>query len=243
MRAAVDLHCHILPGIDDGARDIDDAVEMARQADVDGIGAICATPHIRHDHDVRIAELPERLSELRAAIEAAGCATEIVAGGEVAVTALDRLDDAELAAVTLGRSGHWVLLEPAPGPLDGQLDAAVADLRARGFRSVIAHPERHIAPDLITRLRTLVAAGALVQVTAAFLTYDATRLGMLDLARAGVLHVLGSDSHSSRVGRPVALAAALEVLGTVEPVSAHVDWIADTAPRAILSGEEIRPPF
>jgi protein-tyrosine phosphatase len=238
-----DLHCHILPGIDDGARDVDDAVEMARQAQADGIGAICATPHIRHDHDVRIAELAERLSELRAAVEAAGCATEILAGGEVAVTALDRLDDDELAAVTLGRAGRWILLEPAPGPLNDQLRDAVAELRARGYRAVIAHPERHLAPDLIPRLRTLAAAGALVQATAAFLTYDATRPGMLELARAGVLHVLGSDAHSSRAGRPVALSDAVEVLGTIEPVAAHLEWIAHTAPRAIVRGEELTPPF
>lgn len=240
---AVDLHCHILPGIDDGARDIGDAVEMARQAEADGIGAICATPHIRHDHDVRIAELSERLAELRGALEAADCAVEILAGGEVAATALDRLDDDELAAVTLGRSGRWVLLEPAPGPLDDELDHAVADLHARGFRAVIAHPERHLASDLIPRLQSLVASGSLVQATAAFLTFQTTSPGMLELARAGVLHVLGSDSHSSRAGRPVALASALQALRTVKPVADHLDWIAQSAPRAIVRGEEVRPPF
>jgi protein-tyrosine phosphatase len=243
LRAAVDVHCHILPGIDDGARDLGDAVEMARQAQVDGIAAVCATPHIRHDHYVRIAELPERLAELRAAVEAAGCATEILGGGEVAATRLDRLDDDELAAVTLGGSARWILLEPAPGPVDDQLAAAVADLHTRGFSALIAHPERHLSADLIPRLRTLIVKGALVQATAAFLAYKATRPGMLELARAGVLHVLGSDSHSSRRGRPVALTTALEVLESVEPTSEHLDWIARTAPLAIVRGEQIRPPF
>jgi protein-tyrosine phosphatase len=239
----VDVHCHILPGIDDGARDIDDAVEMARQAQADGIAAVCATPHIRYDHDVRIAELPQRLAELRGAVAAAGCSTEILGGGEVAATILEQLDIDELIAVTLGRAGRWVLLEPAPGPLDDELDRAVTDLHSRGFRAVIAHPERHLGPDLISRLRALVDQGCLVQATAAFLTYDATSQGMLELARAGVLHVLGSDSHSSRAGRPVALMAALEVLRTVEPVSTHFDWVAHVAARAIVDGEELMPPF
>jgi protein-tyrosine phosphatase len=243
LSAAVDLHCHILPGLDDGARDVGDAVGMARQAQADGIAAICATPHIRHDHDVRIAELPERIAELRAAVGAAECTTEILGGGEVAASILDRLADDELAAVTLGGSRRWVLLEPAPGPLDDQLEAAVADLHARGFSALIAHPERHLAADLIPRLRTLVAAGALIQATAAYLTYDSTRPGMLDLARAGVVHVLGSDSHSSRAGRPVALAAALELLGSVRPTSAHLDWVTHAAPLAIVHGEDIRPPY
>lgn len=56
----IDLHCHILPALDDGALDLEDAVGMARQAEADGIGIVCATPHIRHDHDVAIAELPQR---------------------------------------------------------------------------------------------------------------------------------------------------------------------------------------
>jgi protein-tyrosine phosphatase len=251
----VDLHCHILPGLDDGARDLDDALAMARQAEADGIAAICATPHIRHDHDVRIAELPSRRAELAAAIAASGCGTRILPGGEVAVSVLDRLDDDELAAVALGpdasppslrRTGRWILLEPTPGPLDDRLERAVSNLRARGFRALVAHPERHAAPDLIDRLARLTAAGAggvLIQVTAAFFTDEAARSGMLALARAGVVHVLGSDAHSSRAGRPVTLSPALSVLRSVEPVGAQLEWIARVAPRAIVAGENVVPPF
>lgn len=239
----VDLHCHVLPGLDDGARDLDDAIGMARQAHADGIGAICATPHIRHDHDVRIPELPGRLEELREAVRTAGCPTRLLPGAEVAATALPGLDDDELAALTLGGGGLWILLEPAPGPLDDRFDTAVRALSERGFRALIAHPERHLADDLPERLAGLVLEGALVQGTAAYLTDEAARSGMLDLARAGLLHVLGSDSHSSRAGRPVALAAAFEALGTVSPSAEHIDWMARTAPLAIVHGEEIRPPF
>ncbi len=242
-RFVVDLHCHVLPGIDDGARDLDDAIAMARQAQNDGIAAICATPHIRSDHDVRITELPARLAQLAAAVAHAGCSTQILSGGEVSVNALANLDDDELTAVTLGGSGRWILLEPATGPLDDRLDAAVDDLRARGFRALIAHPERHPAPDLVQRLRRLAVHGALVQTTAAFLTEASSGPAMAALARAGVLHVLGSDSHSSLAGRPVALSGALDVLGTIDTVAAHLEWIARTAPAAILRGDELTPPF
>ncbi len=241
--AAVDLHCHILPGLDDGARDLDDAVEMAKQAEADGIASVCATPHIRHDHAVAIAELPERRAELSAAVRAAGCAARILPGGEVAVTALDDLADKNLKAVALGESARWILLEPAPGPIDGRLDTAVIALRNRGFRALIAHPERHLAPDLVDRLAGLVDLGALVQVTGAALTDETTRAGMLDLARAGLIHVLGSDAHSSRAGRRVALSRPLEVLGSVDPTRRHLRWIAITAPHAIVLGKELRSPF
>jgi protein-tyrosine phosphatase len=242
-RVAVDLHCHVLPGLDDGARDLADAVAMARQAQADGIDAICATPHIRHDHDVRIAELPARLAELSTAVRQAGCSTRILPGGEIASTALDGLDDRELAAASLGGGGRWILLEPAPGPLNDDLELAVDRLRSRGFRAVIAHPERHLTADLVPRLCRQVANGALVQATAASMTDHSSREGMLALARAGVVHVLGSDAHSSRAGRPVTLAEALQALGAVRPTAAHLDWIGRTAPLAIVAGRELTAPF
>jgi len=241
--AAVDLHCHILPGLDDGARDVDDALAMARAAQADGIAAICATPHIRHDHHVPIAELPARRAELEAAIAQDGCSTRILPGGEVAASAATTLDDHELAAVSLGAAGRWILLEPSPGPLSDALDTVVEELAARGFRALIAHPERHPAPDLVPRLQRLVTRGALVQATAAFLTDETAQPGMTALARAGVVHVLGSDSHSSRAGRPVALTPAFDVLRSLQPTAAHLDWIARAAPIAIVRGEDVRAPF
>ena len=243
VRGTLDLHCHLLPGIDDGARDVADAVAMARQAQADGIEAICATPHIRSDHAVRIEELPARRAELGAALVQAGCDTRVLPGGEVAVDMLDALDDRELVSVTLGGSGRWILLEPTPGPLDERADAAVDDLRARGFRALLAHPERHLATDLVDRLQRLIAKGALVQVTAAYFTEESTKSAMLTLARAGLIHVLGSDAHSARTGRRVELASALEALSATEPAASHLQWVAHDAPWAIVSGKDIVAPF
>jgi protein-tyrosine phosphatase len=240
---AVDLHCHILPGVDDGAADLADAVAMAEQAQTDGIAAVCATPHIRHDHDVRIAELAGRVSELQRSVVASGCATRILPGGEVAASAVARLTDAELDVVSLGGGGRWILLEPSPGPIDGGLTSAVRALGRRGRRAVIAHPERHLAPDLIERLAALTDDGALIQATAAAFTAPETREGMAWLARAGVIHVLGTDAHSSRAGRPVAAREAVTVLGAAEPTASHLRWIARAAPAAIVRGDALRPPF
>jgi protein-tyrosine phosphatase len=243
VRDTIDLHCHLLPGLDDGARDLDDAVAMAGHAEADGIVAICATPHIRSDHAVVIAELPARRDELSAALLESGCATRVLPGGEVAATMLEHLDDRDLEAVSLGGVGRWILLEPPAGPLDSRLETAVEDLHARGFRSLIAHPERHPAPDLIVRLGRLVARGALVQATAAYFTDGHTRPAMVGLARAGVIHVLGSDAHSSRAGRPVALSAALESLRTVQPLASQLEWMGRIAPSAIVDGTDPVSPF
>jgi protein-tyrosine phosphatase len=238
----IDLHCHILPGIDDGASDLDDALAMARQAEADGIEIVCATPHIRHDHDVRIGELEGRCRDLNAALAEAGIRTRVDPAGEVAETIVEHLDADELATVALG-SGIWILLEPAPGPLGDSLAAAVESLARRGFRSLVAHPERHLAADTHERLAALVGAGVLVQATAALLLEEGADQGMLALARRGLIHVLGSDAHSAAAGRPVRLSAGLARLGDVEPVGAHLDWVREEAPRGILAGRAVRPPY
>lgn len=240
---AIDLHCHILPGVDDGAADLSDAATMACQAAADGIAAVCATPHIRSDHDVRITELESRVAELAAHLRSTDCPTRILPGGEVAAGAVARLTDWELSAVSLGGGGRWILLEPSAGALDDRLGEAVEALRRRGRGAVIAHPERHLTHDILERLAALVDAGALVQATAASFTASESREGMLWLARAGLVHVLGSDAHSSRAGRPVAAREALRVLATAEPTASHLEWIARAAPAAIVRGDAIRPPF
>ena len=144
--------------------------------------------------------------------------------------------------MTLG-GGRWVLLEPAPGPLGDSLLRRVEQLAERGHRALIAHPERHLSADMFERMAKLIEAGALVQATADFFLREQMAAGMLALAAAGLIHVLSSDAHSSHGGRPVHLSAALEKLGKVEALMAHLDWIAETAPRAIVTGEPLDPPF
>ena len=239
----IDLQCHILPGIDDGAVELEDSVEMATQGAEDGIEVICATPHIRHDHDVRIAELAWRVDELNAELRLREVPTRVTLGGEVAETILEHVSDDELRRVSLGGGGRWVLLEPAPGPLSDSLLAAVAHLSERGFGSLIAHPERHLAEDLEERLAALIERGALVQATAAYFVAPATAPAMLELAGHGLIHVLSSDAHSALRGRPVRLSEGIAALREIDLLSPHVDWMAGTAPAAIIRGEHVEPPF
>lgn len=238
----IDLHCHILPALDDGALDIDDSVAMARVAAADGIEAVCATPHIRHDHDVRIEEIEPRVGELNARLAEEGVELTVLSGGEVAETAVENLTEEELARVALGR-GRWVLLEPAPGPLSDSLTARVAHLAERGHRALIAHPERHLSADMFERLAALVVEGALVQATADFFLREEMADGMLTMAELGLVHVLSSDAHSSLAGRPLRLGPAVERLRAVEALEPHLEWMVQTAPRAIVTGDPLELPF
>lgn len=240
--AVIDLHCHILPGVDDGALDLADSLAMARQAVNDGIERVCATPHIRHDHDVRIEQVAGRVAELNAALAEEGLPVEVLAGGEVAETAVEDLSDEELALVALG-DGEWILLEPAPGPLGDTLLARVAHLAERGHRTLIAHPERHLSADMYERIAGLIANGALVQATADFFLRERFAAGMRMLAEAGLVHVLASDAHSSHGGRPLHLREAFECLARIEAMSPHLEWMSEVAPRTIAEGGELELPF
>lgn len=237
----IDLHCHILPNLDDGATDLDDSVAMALQAQADGVGTVCATPHVRHDHAVEIASLPERVAAVQAELDRRGIGVRVAVGGEVAQTELDRLSDEELHAVSLGGAGGWILLEPEPGPLTAELELCVERLKARGLRAAIAHPERHADADLELRLELLAAQGCLIQWTAAFVADPSLQEWIARWARMGLIHVLGSDAHSSRFGRPVALADGFAALRETLPAET-VEWMAHEAPAAMLAGEPIEPP-
>jgi len=238
----IDLHCHILPGVDDGSLDLTDSLGMGRQAVNDGIEAICATPHIRHDHDVRIEEIAGRVGALNERLRDEGVPVAVLQGGEVAETAVEGLGEDELGKVALGK-GKWILLEPAPGPLSDSLARRVEHLHERGHRALIAHPERHLSADMYERIAVLVAAGALVQATADFFLRERTADGMLALAKAGLIHVLSSDAHSSHGGRPVHMREAFERLAAIEAVAPYLEWMRDVAPRAIVTGKELSIPF
>jgi protein-tyrosine phosphatase len=239
----IDLHCHILPALDDGALDLGDSVGMARQAEDDGIDTICATPHIRADHRVVAGELAGRVDAVNRELERRRLAVRVTGGGEVSESSLDSLDDAELAAVSLGGGGRWVLVEPAPGPLGHSFSAAVDGLLKRGYRAVVAHPERHFGGDTEELLAGLVEQGALVQITAAFLEQEQGAASALGLASRGLVHLLGSDAHSSHGGRPVRLSRAFAALWEVEALRDRVDWMRREAPEAILRGEDVEPPY
>ncbi len=238
----IDLHCHILPGVDDGALDVADSLGLARQAVGDGIEAVCATPHIRHDHDVRIDEVSRRVEALNARLAEEGLPLTVLSGGEVAETAVEGLSEEELGRVALG-DGRWILLEPAPGPLSDSLQERVDHLAERGRRALIAHPERHLSADMHERIAALIAAGALVQATADFFLREPSAAGMRALAEAGLVHVLSSDAHSSHGGRPLHLAAAFGALAEIEMLVPHLAWMRDTAPRAIVGGDPLERPF
>ena len=244
MSGYVDIHAHILPGLDDGPSTVEDALAMAQAAIDAGTTTLASTPHLRGDFpNVHVRELAERCSALRERVANHGLVLDIVCAAEISLTwALDA-DDEETRLASFGQRGTDLLIETPRSNTIG-LDTLLYQLRARGFRITLGHPERTRAFQLDpSPLYALVEQGVLLQVNADSLLgddrrSDTCRLGV-DLCRAGLVHALASDGHRGESWRPVsrlaaAAAAAAELVG---PDRAR--WMAIDAPAAVVSGEEL----
>jgi protein-tyrosine phosphatase len=239
----IDLHTHILPGIDDGCRTLQESVDLARAAAEGGVRTLAATPHVRFEYPNEPAVMERLVGEVRAAVEEAGIPIEILPGGELALDWLDQLTPEELRRFGLGGNPAVLLLEfPYSGWPRG-LDARVFRLQAEGKTLVLAHPERN--PEVQAdpgSLDELVARGVLVQLTASSLdgrVSSASRKTARALLDRGLAHLLASDMHSPELRR-VGLRAAAEAVG--DPDLAR--WLTKDVPRALVDGQPLpdRPP-
>lgn len=245
MPGLVDIHAHVIPGIDDGPPDLEEAVIMLSEAAASGISAIAATPHIRSDFpDVHLRELAARCQAVREASSAAGVDIELVLGAEVALVSTLDASQEDLTLASYGQRGSDLLIElPFSGAAPG-LASLLYDLRLKGWRITLAHPERNL--DFLrdpSPLVALVDQGILLQVNAEALLRDERKSDSARLCRwlcvEGLSHILASDSHRGLSWRPVtSLAPAAEALEQlVGAQRAH--WMTQTAPRAIIDGAEL----
>jgi protein-tyrosine phosphatase len=240
----IDLHCHILPGIDDGPETIEQAVGLALQLAAAGVRTVAATPHLRADHPaVRPAELAGRCEDLGQGLGAAGIDLGVIAGAEVDIVRALEASDEELRLASYGQRGNDLLVEAPYGPLPTSFEDQIFRLSVRGYRILLAHPERN--PSLRrepARLTELVRRGVLLQVTADALVRRARGSRSRELARSlvadGMAHVLASDAHGCREPDPLTAGLA-EARGLV---GAYADWMVEEAPAAILAGEPLPDP-
>jgi protein-tyrosine phosphatase len=235
----IDLHSHILPGVDDGARTLADSLEIARSAVADGVEVVAATPHVRADYPTEAATMHRLVGELRGALDRERIPLELLPGGELALEAAEALTADELASFTLG-DGRCLLLEFPYGGWPLGLAERVFRFAAQGFTPLLAHPERNrevqAAPE---RLEPLVQSGALVQLTAASLDgrlgrgpqQCARRLLELELA-----HAIASDAHAPSV-RQIGMSAARAEVGD----DALAAWLTEAVPRALLDVQTLPP--
>ncbi len=241
----IDLHCHILPGVDDGAQSLAEAVAMCRLAAAQGCEAMVATPHQRrgiwwNDDRDRLRALARELQE------AVGDGFRVLLGGEVHADAevldeVQRLPDGGILSLAGSR---YLLLELAVHGTPDEAFHLVHETAVAGWRPILAHPELipwlGSDPGLVERL---VRLGATVQVTAMSVTGDFGRRPMLDAHRLledGLVHYVASDSHDT-ARRPPGLRRAYETIAA--------RWSEEMAqrltldhPRAVIEDRPLPPP-
>lgn len=231
----LDLHSHILPGIDDGVRTFAEALELAAAASADGVEAIAATPHVRDDYPTRPETMEHAVQELRRLLDAEGAPVRLLPGGELALEQLTSHSTDELRRFSLGGSGAYLLVEfPYAGwPL--ALEPQVHWLAAAGLTAVLAHPERNESvQERPERLDAVLDLGALVQVTAASVDGRLGRRSQkagLRLIREGRAHMIASDAHGPGV-RQVGMSAAARAVGD----DALAAWLTREVPAAVVAG-------
>lgn len=195
----VDLHSHILPGLDDGARTMEDTRRFARRLDAEGVRDVACTSHIKRAHFPRVdlTELFERRAEAQRVLDADGLDVHLHSGGELADEDALELAEHELELIAQGPAhARWLLLECPFAGFDHVFDAAVARLTDLGYGLLLAHPER--AAGSLDRLEPHVANGALLQVNVSSLTGDhgpVARDRAARLVHQGRAFCLASDSH------------------------------------------------
>jgi protein-tyrosine phosphatase len=236
----IDLHTHILPGVDDGARTLDDALDMARAFVAEGITTVAATPHVRDDYPTSAEVMLRAVDGLRHALHEEGIPLTVLPGAELAVDRLPRLNDSELRRLTLAGSERYLLVETPYYGWPPELPEQLLELRIAGFIPVLAHPERNAevqaAPSLLS---PLVHGGMLVQITAASIDGRLglpPRLTALRLLASGLAHMLASDAHLPEV-RAAGMLSAADSLDD----AALAAWLAEDVPRAVVEGRGVPP--
>jgi protein-tyrosine phosphatase len=241
----IDIHAHILPGVDDGAKNWGQSLKMARIAVQDGIRIMAATPHLFkgrtcdlsqiNDKDIilqRVAQLRQKLSEEQIPLEIIpGC--DFPLGFE----SLKLLDDGR--ALTLNDANRYLLLELPDTSLPPALEEICFHLQSKGITPIITHPERHmIIQEMPQKLKRLIDLGCLVQMTGNSLTgWFGRRVKKISrqLLKLGYVHLLATDAHDPKERPPLLSQAVMELSRLVGENCAQA--MVNDIPGKIIAGE------
>ncbi|MFQ6133223.1 MAG: tyrosine-protein phosphatase [Armatimonadota bacterium] len=236
----IDLHAHILPGLDDGAQTLEESVAMAELAVADGITAMVAAPHVYPGmYDATPEQIRAALDELQQLVEAAQLPLRLLPGAEVMVD--ERLPQRwrQREVMSLADRGEYLLVEFPATAVPMCAEQVLFELQTLGVRPIIAHPEKNgevqHEPQLVA---SLARRGSLVQLDADSVGGDAprrTRRCADRLLSEGVVNVIATDAHSLE-DRPPVLSRALEHARRL--VGEEAEALVCQTPARILGLEE-----
>jgi protein-tyrosine phosphatase len=235
----IDIHNHILPGIDDGASTMDEALEMLEIAKNDGICGIAATPHIMAGvYENTKESINDDLSKLKKRVE--GIALYEGAEIRISMGLLKKVDNNELPLIN---NQNYILLEfPAYGlPPVTELEKIVSYLKMKEITPIVSHPERNVVMvNNHTIMERLMNYGAIFQATAMSITENIhinVKESTLKMIEKGLIHVVASDAHDSVNRKPVLSEAYLKILKLFGEDEAARLFVLN--PSRIVRGQEV----
>ncbi len=240
----IDLHTHLLAGLDDGPPTLGESVALAKAVVAAGTEVVVATPHVSSRYPTRRADIAAAAAQLREALTSAGVKLDVREGAEVELFRTRDLSDEQLGELRLG-GRRWLLVEPPLSPAAGSPVAEIKGLLARGHHVILAHAERSAAlrrsPDALCGL---VEAGVLVSITAASLTgafgRHAQRFAEA-LVRDRLVHDIASDTHDLEQRPPDMGGHLRAAAANSRSLRRQWGWLTGPAPAAILVGAPLPP--
>ena len=221
----IDIHCHILPSLDDGANDEKIALQMAKEAVNSGIQTVIATPHHKNrTYENDKATIQTQVTQFNQLLKKHDISLEVLPGQEVRVFG-ELLADYHKSEIQTLNDSKYLLLELPSDHVPQYTKQLIFDLQQAGLIPVIAHPERN--RDLYTepnRLYEFIRQGALAQVTAGSLTgvfgKEIQRVSQ-QMVEHNLVHFIASDAHNLKTRNFTALKEAFDSLDNEDPLMAN----------------------
>lgn len=236
----IDIHCHILPNIDDGAKDMEEAVEMARIAYKEGITKIVATPHYIEDGEFISKGLDDKVEKLNNILKEKEIDLEVLTGNEVYITP-NMVSLVENRYINTINNNKYLLIELPFLDIPNYTEDIIFKLNLIGITPIIAHPERNkIVSENLNILVKYIDMGALCQINSGSIIGKFGKETMktaLNLIKYNMAHVVASDGHSMRGRKPSLREAYEKVMSLYGNEKAKEFFYINT--QKIVEGKEI----
>ena len=237
----IDLHAHILPGLDDGPAEMSESIQMCRMAYKDGVRSIVATPHMNDGmYNITASQMREKASQITDALAQDGVTMNILPGGDISLTpeTLGKLQSGEIS--TVAENGVYVMLELPNDVVPVKLHETIFEIQSAGYIPIISHIERYSSVQTnISNMEKMVEWGVVTQLTAASIIGEfgkAAKECSMELIKCRLGHVVASDMHGVKKRPPGQMLRARRLIETILSGS-EVEMMFDVWPEAIIKGE------
>jgi protein-tyrosine phosphatase len=239
----IDIHCHILPNVDDGPETLDETLEMCRMALADGTTTIVATPHQRNGVHYNSSEsILENVQTVASLLKKSNMDLELLPGADVhiEVDTAEKILQGEI--MSINNTKRYFLLEFPAHAIPLNIDKLIFNLLLKGITPILTHPERILeVQENPNRIYELISMGVLSQITAMSVTGEfgtRPRKCARTLLKHNLAHIIASDAHSADY-RPPILSDAVKIVSRLLGEERAMEMVT-TVPLQIVRGEAVQ---